>query len=144
MVVFGLFLFCFCTFFVLFLYIFLDLLDCFGRFGRFGLFGILGIPLEYKTDNGSPFQSGRFAEFSKRLGFKHRKITPYWPRANSGVESFMKKLGKVLKNAKISGTGKNEAVQEFLRVYRDTPHSSTQVAPNMLLRIWKKLWSSKV
>ena len=97
------------------------------------LFGILGIPLEYKTDNGSPFQSGRFAEFSKRLGSKHRKITPYWPRANSGVESFMKKLGKVLKTAKISGTGKNEAVQEFLRVYRDTPHSSTQLAPNMLL-----------
>ena len=45
----------------------------------------------------------------------------------------MKKLGKVLKTAKISGTVKNEAVQDFLRINRDTSHSSTQVVANMLL-----------
>ena len=97
------------------------------------LFGLLGTPLEYKTDNGSPFQSSRFSDFSRKLGFKHKKITPYWPRANSGVESFMKKLGKVLRSSKIAKEDKNEAVKKFLRMYRDTPHSSTQVSPNMLL-----------
>ena len=52
-----------------------------------------GNPLIYKSDNGSPFQSHAFAEFAKSRGFHHRKVTPYWPRANSGVETFMKKLG---------------------------------------------------
>ena len=97
------------------------------------LFGILGTPLEYKMDNGAPFQSSRFTEFANHWGVRHWKITLYWPRANSGVESFMKKLGKVLKTVEISGQNKTEAIQEFLRVYRDTPHSSTQVSPNMLL-----------
>jgi len=33
-----------------------------------------------------------------------RRVTPEWPRANGKAESIMKKLGKVLKTAKISGT----------------------------------------
>ena len=35
----------------------------------------------YKTDNGSPFQSHRFMDFAKKWGFKHRRVTPEWPRA---------------------------------------------------------------
>ena len=78
------------------------------------LFGLLGTPLEYKTDNGFPFQSSRFADFSRKLGFKHKKITPYWPRANSGVDSFMKKLCKVLRSSEIAKEDKKEAVKKFL------------------------------
>ncbi len=40
------------------------------------LFSVFGVPLIYKTDNGSPFQSYLFTEFSKEWGFKHLKITP--------------------------------------------------------------------
>jgi len=43
-------------------------------------------------------------DFAKKWGFKHRRVTPEWPRANGKAESIMKKLGKVLKTAKISGT----------------------------------------
>lgn len=39
----------------------------------------------------------------------------------------MKKLGKVLKTAEVT------ALLTFLRVYRETPHSSTGVAPAVLL-----------
>jgi hypothetical protein len=67
------------------------------------LFLTFGVPLIYKTDNGSPFQSGNFANFAIKWGFHHRKITPLWPRANAEVENFMKKLGKVLKAAKNIG-----------------------------------------
>ena len=45
----------------------------------------------------------------------------------------MKKLGKVLRHAKISGVGKEKSLEDFLRVYRETPHSSTKVAPAMLM-----------
>ena len=45
----------------------------------------------------------------------------------------MKKLGKVLKTAKTDGINKEKALQDFLRAYRETPHSSTKVAPAMLM-----------
>ena len=97
------------------------------------LFTTFGAPVIYKSDNGSPFQSNSFKEFAKKWGFIHQKSTPEWPRANAEAESFMKKLGKVLKTAKISGKPKRRALQEFLRVYNETPHTTTGVAPNMLL-----------
>ena len=97
------------------------------------LFSTFGAPEVYKSDNGSPFQSHRFSEFAKKWGFRHRRVTPEWPRANGKAESFMKKLGKVLKTAEVEGTDEQEALQEFLRRYRETPHSSTGVAPNHLL-----------
>lgn len=97
------------------------------------LFATIGTPLVYKTDNGAPFQSYEFARFAKAWGFHHRRVTPLWPRANAGVESFMKKLGKVLKTAEIGGEDKQKALREFLQAYRGTPHSSTGVAPAILL-----------
>jgi hypothetical protein len=97
------------------------------------LFSFLGVPLVYKTDNGPPFMSHEFAEFAKQWGFTHRKVTPYWPRANGKSESFMKKLGKVLRAAEIAGISRSQALVDFLRIYRETPHSTTKVAPNMLL-----------
>lgn len=57
------------------------------------LFTLLGTPLVYRTDNGAPFNSFVFNEFARQWGFKHRKVTPYWPRANGEAESVMKKLG---------------------------------------------------
>jgi hypothetical protein len=97
------------------------------------LFSMFGAPEVYKTDNGSPFQSHRFKAYIERWGCKHRKVTPEWPRANGKAESFMKKLGKVLKTSKISGQDEQEALREFLRRYNDTPHSTTGVSPNQLL-----------
>ena len=97
------------------------------------LFAEFGAPLIYKSDNGSPFMSHGFKAFAAKWGFTHRKITPEWPRANAEVESFMKKLGKVLKTAKVMGVNKHDALQEFLRVYRETPHSTTGIPPNVLM-----------
>ena len=96
------------------------------------LFSTFGAPETYKTDNGSPFQSYRFKEFAAKWGFSHRKVTPEWPRANGKAESFIKKLGKVLKTAKVSGMDEQVALREFLRRYNETPHSTTGVAPNHL------------
>ena len=97
------------------------------------LFGTFGAPVVFKSDNGSPYQSYRFKEFAEKWGFTHRKISPLWPRANAGAESVMKKLGKVLKTAKAGNIDKNKHLQEFLRRYRETPHSTTKVPPALLL-----------
>ena len=45
----------------------------------------------------------------------------------------LKKLGKVLKTAKAGNIDKNKHLQEFLRRYRETPHSTTKVPPALLL-----------
>ncbi len=65
------------------------------------LFAKLGNPSTYKTENGPLFQSHNFSDFSKRLGFKHLKITPLWPRANAEAEIFLQNLGRVMKSAEI-------------------------------------------
>lgn len=97
------------------------------------LFSIFGAPAEFKTDNGSPFQSYKFAAFAEKWGLKHRKVTPLWPRANGEVERFMRNLGKVIRNARMSGTNKYVKLQKFLRAYRNTPHLTTGVAPAALM-----------
>ena len=37
-----------------------------------------------------------------------------------------------MRNAKMSGMSKDQALRQFLRAYRETPHCSTGVAPNQL------------
>jgi hypothetical protein len=93
------------------------------------IFASRGIPEVLKTDNGTPFQSAQFAEFKEELGFKHKKITPYWPEANGQAESFMKCLGKIIKCSQTEGKDWKRELFKFLRNYRATPHSSTGVAP---------------
>ena len=97
------------------------------------LFVTFGVPLKYKTDNGPPFQSYLFTCFAKHWGFKHRKITPLWPRANAEVESFMQKLNKVDRSAVASGKSRDQELQAFLVAYRATPHSTTKVPPAVLM-----------
>jgi hypothetical protein len=96
-------------------------------------FNIFGPPETYKTDNGSPFFGHAFRAYAQRWGFQHRKITPLWPIANGEVERFMDNLGKVLRVAKAIGQNKTEALNDFLRAYRETPHTTTKVAPALLM-----------
>ena len=97
------------------------------------LFAMLGAPKQYMSDNGAPFDSQAFREFAAESGFDHRRVTPAWPRANGAVESTMKKMGKVIRWAKMSGIPRSQALLTFLRTYRDTPHSTTKVAPSELM-----------
>ena len=64
-------------------------------------FSEFGIPDVVKTDNGPPFNSSEFQSFAQSLGFKHRKVTPRWPRANGEVERFVRTVKKVIKTANV-------------------------------------------
>ena len=89
--------------------------------------------LPVKSDNGPPFNGEEFAKFACVLGFKHRKVTPLWPRANGEVERFVKTLKKCIKAAKVEGRNWRKELQAILRNYRTTPHATTGVAPAVLL-----------
>ena len=93
------------------------------------IFSEYGIVDVVKSDNGPPFNSQQFKQFSNELGFHHRKITPLWPMANAEVERFMKTIKKVIKTASISQLNWRQEMYRFLRNYRATPHCTTGVAP---------------
>ena len=63
------------------------------------IFSRQGIPEILKSDNGPPFNGEEFENFANHLGFKQRKITPYWPRANGEAERFMKTIEKAIRAA---------------------------------------------
>ena len=94
---------------------------------------MFGIPREIKTDNGPPFNSHEFAAYAKHIGFKHRRITPRWPKANAQVEAFNKPLMKAIRAARIEKKNWKQELQKFLRQYRSTPHPSTGFSPHRLL-----------
>ena len=92
-------------------------------------FATLGIPETIQSDNGPPFNGRRYQEFAKYAGFKVKKVTPLWPEANGSAENFMKCLGKVVRTAHIEGRDWKRALDEFLLVFRATPHPSTGETP---------------
>ena len=50
------------------------------------VFSEFGVPDVVRSDNGPPFNSKEFPVFANDLGFKHRKVTPKWARANGEIE----------------------------------------------------------
>ena len=88
-----------------------------------------GVPEIVKSDNGPPFKSWNFRKYAKKMGFKHRRITPRHPKANGLVENFNKMLIKTLKIAKMQGLCWQDAMYTFLRNYRATPHLTTGKSP---------------
>ena len=92
-----------------------------------------GIPLKIRSDNGSPFNSESFKEYAKYMGFEHIPITPVYPKANGLVENFMKNIVKVNRTAIVERKSLKQELYKFLRVYRATPHCSTQKTPAELM-----------
>lgn len=97
------------------------------------IFSEFGIPEVVRTDNGPPFNGKEFADFAQTLGFKHRKVTPLWPRANGEVERFMRTIKKAIEAAKVDHRPWKEELCDLLRNYRATPHTSTGIPPGTAL-----------
>ena len=57
-----------------------------------------------KSENGPPFNGHEFQNFADYLGFKHRKITPIWPKENGEAEHLVQTLEKNIRIAHIEGT----------------------------------------
>ena len=97
------------------------------------IFARQGIPDELKTDNGPPVNGIEFSNFAKNLGFHHRKVQPLWPRANGEAERFMQNLGKCVRTAILEDKNWKQELYKFLRQYRATSHTTTNVSPNEAL-----------
>ena len=71
--------------------------------------------------------------FADYLGFKHRRITPCWPRANGEAERLVQTLEKSIRITHLEGKNWKQELYKFLRQYRATPHSTTSVSPSEAL-----------
>ena len=80
-----------------------------------------GIPEIIRTDNGPPFNGEDFRLYAERTGFKHRKITPLWPRANGEVERFMGTVKKTVKVTIAQHGDWQQELRNFLLAYRVAP-----------------------
>ena len=87
-----------------------------------------GTPVTHKTDNGPPFNSSAFENYSKENNITHKRIPPLHPQSNE-AECTMKPLGKAMKMAHHNKLNKKQELNKFLKQYRATPHPSTTVAP---------------
>ena len=96
-------------------------------------FASLAIPVSASSDNGHPFNGQDFSDFSKYLGFRHRRKTPLNPQANAEAEQFMRILKKLYQISKLTGSNFKQEVYRFLRAYRATPHCTTKIAPADLM-----------
>ena len=90
-------------------------------------------PIEIVTDNGPHFSSLEFEQFCKRWGIKHHPVTPYYPQANSEIERFFRTVMKTIKLAVLEGKNWKDELQNFLLVYRNTPHCTTGKSPAELM-----------
>ena len=91
-----------------------------------------GVPERHRTDNGPPFNSREFREFSKSKGIEVVHAYPYHPQGNPR-EILMKPLGKAMKASHFEGENPQVALDNFLSSYRATLHPATEIAPGDIL-----------
>ena len=97
------------------------------------VFDTFGVPKEIKSDNGPPFNSHKFEQYTQEEGFKHRKVIPGWPEANGDVERFMQRIKKTARTAVLEGKPVRDEVRRGIRAYRATEHATTGASPNKLM-----------
>ncbi|XP_063954061.1 uncharacterized protein K02A2.6-like [Lytechinus pictus] len=88
-------------------------------------FGRYGVPEIIVSDNGPPFSSNKFAEFTKKLGVKHNTISPYNSKANGKAESAVKTAKRLLTRCKDTG----DDIDLALLNIRNTPTQGIQSSP---------------
>ena len=83
------------------------------------IYSSFGYPEKHITDNGPPFNSKAFSDYSTCKGINHQKSFPHHPQSNP-VERLMKPLGKAIKASIAMNECATTALNNFLVAYRDT------------------------
>jgi transposase InsO family protein len=96
-----------------------------------------GVPIDVKSDNGSPFNSAAFAAFAKHQGFKHSPVLARHPEANGEVERYMADIKKAYGIARLSNANYKTQIIEMLKAKRATPHPTVGKSPHEVAFGWK-------
>ncbi|XP_055903103.1 uncharacterized protein K02A2.6-like [Eupeodes corollae] len=88
------------------------------------IFSRHGYPKTLVSDNGTQFCSHQFKNFCESAGILHMKTAPFHPQSNGQAERFVDTLKRSLQKLKGEVT-MQEALQQFLFMYRTTPNRNT-------------------
>ena len=91
------------------------------------LFSRFGLPEELVSDNAPTFKSAEFVTFLKQNGVKHVLTPPYHPASNGAAERSVQELKRIL--AKRPKMNLQHNIADWLFVYRNTPHTTTNRTP---------------
>lgn len=93
-----------------------------------------GLPDEIVSDNGTQFTSSEFEAYLHVKGIKHIKSSLYYPQANGQVERVNRVLKGFIQCAIAEKKNLQTTVNEYISIYRTTPHTTTKKSPFYLLR----------
>ena len=96
------------------------------------MFSRFGFPEQLVSDNGPQFISQEFERFLEANGVQHIRSSPYHPSTNGLAERFVQSMKHALKASQGQGS-LHQRLNSFLLSYRNIPHSTTKVAPAVLL-----------
>jgi hypothetical protein len=94
------------------------------------IFYWFGVPETLTTDQGPPFMSHQFREFTESMKIKLFYSSPYYAQANGQVEASNKVLIKIIKK-RIKDIMRrwHEKLSEALWAHRTSRHRATKVTP---------------
>lgn len=93
------------------------------------IFAINGYAELIVSDNGTPFTSEEFREFLKEGAIRHTLAPPYHPRSNGLAERFVRTFKEAFEKMAPKPSELDEALNDFLLLYRATPHPATGKSP---------------
>ena len=96
------------------------------------IFATHGLPRILVFDNGPQFISKEFSEYFAHNGVLHRRSAPYHPATNGLAENMVKNVKQWLSKQRCE-VRVGVALSEFLRTYRNVPHSTTGRSPAQIL-----------
>ena len=96
------------------------------------IFARNGLPEQIVSDNGPQFTSEEYNLFMKKNGIKHFKSAPHHPATNGLAERFVQTFKKSIKAMDKDDIPLQHKVDNFLFVYRNSVHATTNQTPAML------------
>ena len=95
-------------------------------------FGRFGVPKQIVSDNGPQFTSEQFQAFVRNNGIQHKTSVPWHPATNGLAERFVQSFKLAMKSAASDSGSLHQKIGNFLLVYRNSPHSTTNESPAKL------------
>ncbi|KAM8703144.1 hypothetical protein ACLKA7_007855 [Drosophila subpalustris] len=96
------------------------------------VFTSYGVPLMVVSDNGTNFTSAELNNYLDSVGVKYRKFSaPYHPATNGQAERNVQTVKNALRAMGSNAKTLKSNLNEFLRQYRNAPHSTTAPEQNL-------------
>ena len=96
------------------------------------LIAAYGLPEQVVSDNGPQFISDEFRHFTRGNGIRHIRCAPCHPASNGLVERFVRTFKEAMKAGRNDNLTLTHKLENFLFLYRNTPHATTQQSPSLL------------